>query len=321
MKVRTIDPENLLQYDVLARSYGGVFNTIDWLRLFGKSQHCVGIYEDGGELIGGFCFYEQKRLGLRILTNPPFTPHCGPFLKVKAQHPVAVLETWRETMQAIAGFLKNIPHRLSLLRFSLDVVDMLPFFWDGYHVTPFYTYRLDVSNSEEAIYANMASVRRRNIQRATKDGIEVAPITDLRIVQRLVEGTFARQKKPVDGESLRRILFQFSKPENSYALGAFKDRTAIACTFVVYDRQTAYYLLGGHGEEEKHHGAGALAMWASIKRARQLGLRTFDFEGSVIPAIERYFRGFGGQLTPYFGVTKAWLPLEIALKFKLRHLF
>ena len=62
-------------------------------------------------------------------------------------------------------------------------------------------------------------------------------------------------------------------------------------------------------------------MIESIRHAKELGLKTFDFEGSVIPAIERYFRGFGGKLTPYYRVNKAWLPLEMALKLVKRQLF
>jgi len=50
-------------------------------------------------------------------------------------------------------------------------------------------------------------------------------------------------------------------------------------------------------------------------------MRVFDFEGSNVPSIERYFRGFGGTLTPYIGVHKAWLPVEMALKLRYRNLF
>ena len=54
-------------------------------------------------------------------------------------------------------------------------------------------------------------------------------------------------------------------------------------------------------------------MAAAIQAAQERGLKTFDFEGSSIPPIERFFRGFGGQLTPYFSIHKAWLPVELAL--------
>ncbi len=67
--------------------------------------------------------------------------------------------------------------------------------------------------------------------------------------------------------------------------------------------------------------SGVCTMFETMKHSPVLGLKIFDFEGSVIPAIERYFRGFGGGLTSYFTVTKAWLPVEIALKFRWRQYF
>jgi hypothetical protein len=53
-----------------------------------------------------------------------------------------------------------------------------------------------------------------------------------------------------------------------------------------------------------------------------LGIKYFDFEGSMLPQIEIFFRGFGGQLVPYYNrINKAKLPLEILLKFYKRELF
>jgi hypothetical protein len=62
-------------------------------------------------------------------------------------------------------------------------------------------------------------------------------------------------------------------------------------------------------------------MWESVKHAKDLGLRYFDFEGSMVPQIETYFRGFGGRLTPYYRINRASLPIEIILKFFKRRLF
>ena len=41
----------------------------------------------------------------------------------------------------------------------------------------------------------------------------------------------------------------------------------------------------------------------------------------MLPPVERYFRGFGGRLVPIFGVHRAWLPLEMALKLFRRQKF
>jgi len=41
----------------------------------------------------------------------------------------------------------------------------------------------------------------------------------------------------------------------------------------------------------------------------------------MLPEVERFFRGFGGDLVPYFTVNKAWLPLEFMLKLLKREQF
>jgi hypothetical protein len=41
----------------------------------------------------------------------------------------------------------------------------------------------------------------------------------------------------------------------------------------------------------------------------------------MLPEVERFFRGFGADLVPYFTVNKAWLPLEFMLKLLKRERF
>ncbi len=321
MKVALISTGELDRFDALAAEFGTVFHRNAWTEQFGRGLLRLGIYEEGGELIGGLCVFVQRRLGLPICRNAPFTPDCGPFLMVKAQNPVAVLETRRDALAAFVNWLRQERLALVLLTFAQSLGDVLPFCWAGYRASPTYTYLLNLDQPIEALLANMASVRRRNIQKARKDGIQVRPAQDLQVVQELVEGTFRRQAKRLELGALGSIIHRFAHAENSYGFVAYKGELAVACSFVVHDRQTAFYLLGGYAEDGKHHGAGALAMWESITRAKDLGLRTFDFEGSIIPAIERYFRGFGGQLTLHFTVSRAWLPLEMILKLWKRSLF
>ena len=80
-------------------------------------------------------------------------------------------------------------------------------------------------------------------------------------------------------------------------------------------------MLGGYDNESKQHGAGALCIYNSILKSKQLNLSLFDFEGSMIKEVEKYFRSFGGELVPYYTVNKAKLIFEIILKFIKRELF
>jgi hypothetical protein len=77
-----------------------------------------------------------------------------------------------------------------------------------------------------------------------------------------------------------------------------------------------YYLFGGYDSSQKHHGAGVSCMWNSILKAKELGLGIFDFEGSMLPEVEKYFREFGGTLKPYYSASKTSAVMNVILKLK-----
>ncbi len=76
-----------------------------------------------------------------------------------------------------------------------------------------------------------------------------------------------------------------------------------AAIYIVWDEYSAYYLMGGGDPELRTSGATSLAMWEAIKFASRV-TKSFDFEGSMIESVERFFRGFGATQTPYFHVWK-----------------
>ena len=91
----------------------------------------------------------------------------------------------------------------------------------------------------------------------------------------------------------------------------------MAAVYIVWDNKRSYYLLGGYDFKKSHHGAQALAVWESIKFTKErLGLNEFDFEGSMIPQVERFFRKFGGRLIPCYSVVWTRPSLKIVLSFK-----
>jgi len=54
--------------------------------------------------------------------------------------------------------------------------------------------------------------------------------------------------------------------------------------------------------ELRKSGATSLCMWEAIKFASTVS-KSFDFEGSMIEPIERFFHAFGAEQTPYFAVS------------------
>jgi hypothetical protein len=324
MRIRLIEGENgddLPLYERLVREHGTVFNSGEWGRLFGNRLLRFGIYETGGELIGGFCLYRDDRFGFPIFRNLPFAPMCGPFIDIKAKNPTNILETKRKALAEMAHLLDG--KRYSIISIALDrcVDDALPFYWKKFKVIPHYTYIIDLRTPVETIKQQMSASRKRSISKARNDGLFAQKITDMTIVRNFVLNTFQRKQKKINTQYLDAILFKFANESNSFAFATYCNGDPVACSFIVHDTRTAYYLLGGHTGESKHSEGAVLPLLESILLAKEVGLQTFDFEGSMAPSIERFIRGFGGKLTPYLTVNKAWIPIEMALKTIKRELF
>jgi hypothetical protein len=71
-----------------------------------------------------------------------------------------------------------------------------------------------------------------------------------------------------------------------------------AAIYVIWDDASAYYLMGGENPELRNSEASSLLMWEAIQFAATV-TKKFDFEGSMIEPIERFFRGFGARQVPY----------------------
>ena len=321
MKIGKLIEKDKENYEKIAISQGTIFNRLSWLRMYKDDVQIYGIYDKGDNLIGGFHLYKQKRFGLTIYRDSPFTPNIGPFLQIKAKNPVIMMNKWKEVLSLMADFFEKLPYSVISISLNKDIVDTQPFIWKRFKVIPGYTYIIDLKKSIEDIRKGMSVVRRNDINKALKDELIAKYSDNLEIVKSLVIKTFLRQNKKTDQYYLDKVLFEFAKKNNSFSFVTFQNNKPIAIVFCVYDNNTAYYLLGGYDSKNSHHGAGALAMWEAIKFSIKLGIKYFDFEGSMIPQIERYFRGFGGKLCSYYRINKAELPLEILLKFYRRELF
>jgi hypothetical protein len=321
MKISELKVHDEDRFKELANSYGTVFNTLEWTSLFGKNICRYGLFHDNGQLIGGLSLFREKKYGISIYRNPPCTPSIGPFLQMDARNPTTIMDTWKEALSLMADAFDILPYSIVSCSMNIDVVDTQPFIWKKFKVVPNYTYLIDLNYSFEDLWQRISKVRKNEIKKTKSDGLVARQTEDFTVVKNLVLKTFSRQNKDINEYYLDRILFDFANRGNSYAFVTYMEDKPVAGTFIVYHNNVAHALLGGYDHKQKHRGAGPLADWECIIYAKQMGLRYFDFEGSMIPLVEKYMRGFGGILTPYYTINKAKLPLEILLKFIRRERF
>ncbi len=321
MEARELLTGEIATYQQVWSQHGSLFADPDWAQCFGSDIKLCGIFNGNNDLIGGFLFSKSDMKGYPYHTNAPFTPSIALFYHNPAENPSNRLGTDKEILDAVARFFRQF--RLPIQRFCLPVKvkDMQPFNWLGFKVIPHLTYWIDLQKPETELYANLSAKLRNNIKKAKTDGVVLRQILDYQLCEPMLMSTYSRNKIGVEHEYVRNILFKFAHPGNSFAFGAFKDEEMIAISFFLYDKHTAYYIFGGFNEASKHEGAGAWSIWEGICYAKSKGLTLFDFEGSMIPRIEKYFRGFGGEIANYFTINRAPFLMEVILKLFKRGLF
>ena len=227
-----------------------------------------------------------------------------------AQNKFSIMNQQRHIIESVVRYLEEKSKDIITLSLSSDIIDTLPFYWNKYKVNVYYTFKILLKDNDESSILKNMSVKTRNlIKKAKKDGITADESTDVNILKKLVNKTFSRQNKKFPRKFMEKVLKEFPPGRNSFLFISWKGKYPIAAVYCVYDRKVAYNLMTGYDHERSHSGAQSLAIYKAILKAQSLGLEIFDFEGSMVQNIEKFFRGFGGALVPYYRVSKAKLIL------------
>jgi hypothetical protein len=320
MKIETIDIHHS-GYLQLAQQLGGVFHQPEWLKLFEDSIRIAGIFDNDHKIIGAFHYSLSRKIVLKHLKTTPFNPHCGLFYVNRTTNKANALSFEKKLHQHIIDYLIQQKAHLITLAFPCETTDSQPYFWNNFKVVPFYTYIIDLAQSESQLLASCSAQRRNDFKKAERDGVKVQLTHEYNEVLNLVLKTFNRKSATINQSLLQKILFSFANSQNSFAYVAYLNNHPVAASFCIHDSRKAYYLLGGYDAQAGSSNAGALSLWNCILHAKQKGLQKFDFEGSMIEEVEKYMRGFGPELCPYYMMNRALIPIEIGLKFLMRNRF
>lgn len=283
----------------------GLFRQAWWLdALCGAQSWDVALVEKGAEIVAALPYKTASKYGFRVLSQPAYTPHLGPWMK---KTDAKLAERYAREKDLMTALISSLP-RFDYFQqqWPPDITNWLPFYWKGFQQKTIYTYCLDNIASHEALWSGFRENVRTDIRKAERrNQVSVSTGTVDDIIQ-LQEMTFRRQKLSVSysADLLRSIDIACAEKKcRRIFVARGPDGQAHAGAFVVWDGNTAYYLIGGGNPDLRNSGATALCLWEAIKFASTVASR-FDFEGSMIEPIERFFRAFGASQTPYFSVWK-----------------
>src|SRR5215211_3038089 len=257
----------------------------------------------GGEIAARLPYVVKKKAGLTALRMPPLTMTLGPWLAPSTAKYANQLSQQKELMTSLIEQLPPCDYFSQYFHHS--VTNWLPFYWRGFEQTTRYTYVIEALDDLERVWDQLSKTVRRKIRKAQK---QLAVRTDLGIERFLDVNalTFKRQglDVPYSRDMVRRLDAACTKHQASRMFFAEDARGRIhGVLYFVWDQNSAFALMGGSDPELRNSGADSLLTWEAIRFAATVAER-FDFEGSMLEAIERGFRAFGGVQTSYFHVTR-----------------
>jgi hypothetical protein len=283
-----------------------LFSQAWWLdSVCGVDNWDVILIEKGGSIFASMPYYIEKKYGQTIIKHPKLTQTLGiHFNYPKNQKYYKKLSFEKEMIEKI---IIELPKFSKFYQsFNCKYTNLLPFHWAGFNVNVKYTYIVENITINELEKKYEISRRKRRRHKAKKIGIEVYEGKDISLFYALNKKTFKRQgrKIPYSFDFVKK-LYNNCINNNACKILFAKDKegTTIATSFLIYDKNVVYYLMGGIDPDKKNLGGMDLIQFESIKFSIETG-RKFDFEGSMIESIESYFRSFGAVQQPYYNIAK-----------------
>lgn len=258
--------------------------------------------EEDGRVVARLPFTIHQRFGLRVLSQPPLTQTLGFCI---ASTPASRAKQSSREHHLVNKLIDGLPkHDVFQQNFHSNVTDWLPFYWRGFEQTTRYSFVHDDISDIESVLKAMDKAA-RNTSRKAERSITVVSSNTVEEVLDMAELTFKRQglRLPYSRELLERIDDAAKMNGHRAALYGVDDAGRIhSAAYVVGDERRAYLLASGVDPEVRHSGSGNLVTLAAIRAAANFSA-VFDFEGSMIAPIAKFYRSFGARLAPYSSIT------------------
>lgn len=282
-----------------------IFSKGWWLDIVcGNEQWDVVYIEKNSKIIASLPYYKKEKFGTKLLLMPPLTQHLGIWIDYDKN--LSYYKTLSYEKKIMSDLIKLLPKydRFSQ-NFYYKYQNWLPFYWAGYNQTTKYTYVIENISDLDSVFSNFRSNLKNQIKNAQKV-VNVKETTNVELLYKLIELTYRRQNKnfKFSFDLVDCVFKEAYKKDKAMILTAEDHQDNIhAAIMVIWDIESAYYLLSGTNPVYKNSNASGLLIWEAIKK---LSGKTnkFDMEGSMIEQIESFFRTFGAKQKPYSNIYK-----------------
>lgn len=267
--------------------------------------------EKGGVVTGVWPFGIASKLGISMLRTPVLTPYLGPVVFFPEDMKSSNRDGFEH--EVVSELIRQLPRaKICQLSMPPGLKQAGLFAAEGFAIGARQTFLLDLELPEPVLLGSFKESLRRGIRQAGHQYVisqEPALIPQLhQFHKNTLEG---KQQSQHHSEDMLTKLMQAAIAHQCSQLYAAHDLKGElqALLWNAWDEKSSYYLMGARSPNSDSHRAMSLLLWQAIKDARQRGNQYFDFEGSMDPGVERFFRKFGARRELYLVLKKedSWL--------------
>lgn len=253
---------------------------------------------------GILVYYQTKKYFHNAIIMPPLTPFLGIWLPEVTSEKEVYKN--RKENKIVSDLVQAIPSNIVMYIQSHPTTfkNWLPYYWRGYDQTTRYTFIIpDLSKwSKEDLATNV-----RNKINKSSQNLVIKIENDVEGLYDQLNHLMIRKGQPLtfSKEMVKRLDEALEQRNSRLIISAIDKEDKIhASAYVIFDQDKAYMMMLSSDVDTRQNGAVPFVIYNAIEIAKNK-VKTFDFEGSMLPFLFDLFSGFGGNLTPYFSVLKA----------------
>jgi hypothetical protein len=261
----------------------------------------------GNEIVAAIPFFYQERFLVRTLSSPIETAmiqHLGPvFPHYDALKQDKKEFYFREFQNSLDAYIDERirPGRISVVT-SPNLLDVRPYVWNGYQVTPRYNFVKEIEDLE-GVWGGFKKQLRKNIEKAGKAGLTVSEEgwEGYNLVIRLLSERYGDQaiEFRTSKEYLLDLYRRFS-PDNLRVFIARFDGEPITGIIVTAYRDRLSFWVGATQTDLRGIYPVDLLQWEIIRWGNRQGYRYCEILGANVPSISYFKSRYNFGLEIYF---------------------
>ncbi len=280
---------------------GSVFSETWYLDALNVKYKILSVLNNNDEIVAGIVLAKNH---INTWSNPMLDKYLGILLEEKQYGLTQKKKSEQfKIIELIA--LELVKYKSFDYYFHPGFTNWTPLFWNDFTQQTRYTYQIDLKNDIETIQKKFHGNLRNDIKNAINNNVVIKNNIQFDELYNIVNLTFKRQgsKAPFSQNKLKRFIEILTQRKKFISLGAYNnDGVLISACGIVLDNRSSYFLLNGIDIEKHIRGANALMILKAMEFIKEKEIEIFDFEGSMLPGVEQFYRRFGGDLVPYYRI-------------------